>query len=296
MASFKEIRTRLASVKTTRQITSAMKMVAASKLRRAQDAILNIRPYADKLNEIMVNISSTVDIEENPYSAVRDLQKVLVVVVTSNKGLCGGFNSGILKRTINHVDSNYKDLLAKEHVDFLCIGKKGYDFLRARKYNIIGEENALFDELTFNNVSLVVNRLMIHFTSKRYDRIDIIYNQFKNATVQIVTTEQFLPIIKTENEHSQLSNKGFKQSYIFEPVKEYILFRIIPTSLKIKFYKALLNSHAAEFGARMTAMHQATDNATELLKTLTLDYNKARQASITNEILEIVSGAEALKK
>ncbi len=292
MANLKEIRTRIASVKSTRQITSAMKMVSAAKLRRAQDAIMQLRPYADKLNEILMNLSADVSLQNNVYAEVRDLNKVLIVVITSNKGLCGGFNSNVIKRSIYLAEEKYKELFKKDKVDFFVIGKRAFDYLRARKYRIIAEENNLLNGLSFDNASPVIERLMKMYINKQYDRIEIVYNQFKNAAVQVLTTEQFLPVAEDKKDKTE---HAFTYEYIFEPSREFILVRLIPRSLKIKFYRSLLDSFAAEHGARMTAMHQATDNASQMIQALTLQYNKARQASITKEILEIVSGAEALK-
>ena len=292
MAGLKEIRTRISSVTTTRQVTSAMKMVSAAKLKKAQDAILQIRPYADKLHEILVSISSSLEKEENSeYTQSKDPKKVLIVLVSSNRGLCGGFNTNIAKKAVQHVRSDYSMQQKQGNVDFLCIGKQGERQVKLRDMNVIGNENELFDNLIFENASQIATSLMKDFVEKKYDRIDLVYNQFQNAAMQINTAERFLPV-EVEQEEDKISNNT---DYIFEPSQEYIVRELIPRSLKIQFYKALLDSHAAEHGARMTAMHQATDNATDLLKDLTLQYNKERQATITNEILEIVSGAEALR-
>lgn len=292
MAGLKEIRTRIASVKTTRQVTSAMKMVSAAKLKKAQDAIIQIRPYADKLHKILVSLSASLEnIEDSVYTQQREPEKVLVVLISSNRGLCGGFNANISKKAIELVNTSYSKQLKTGKVSFICIGKQGMRQLKHRGMNVIGEHNALFDELTFENVSRVSSEIMKAFREGTYDRVEIVYNQFKNAAVQVQATEQFLPVeISSEQE-----TNGNQTNFIYEPSKEQIIKELIPRSLKIQFYKALLDSNAAEHGARMTAMHQATDNATELIRTLTLEYNKARQASITGEILEIVSGAEALK-
>lgn len=292
MAGLKEIRTRIASVKTTRQVTSAMKMVSAAKLKKAQDAIMQIRPYADKLYQILLSLSASLEnIEDSVFTQQRQPQKVLVVLVSSNRGLCGGFNSNISKKAVEMVYSRYNRQNKLGNVDFLCIGKQGMRQMKHRGMNVIGDKNNLFDELTFGNVSEVSAELMQSFQNGAYDRIELVYNQFKNAAVQIQTTEQFLPVEIKEDR--QKGNTNF--DFIYEPSQEEIIKELIPRSLKIQFYKALLDSNAAEQGARMTAMHQATDNATELLGSLTLQYNKARQATITGEILEIVSGAEALK-
>ena len=291
MAGLKEIRTRIASVKTTRQVTSAMKMVSAAKLKKAQDAILQIRPYADKLHYILTSLSASLEnVEDSVYTQSREPEKILVVLVTSNRGLCGGFNSSISKKAIELVKTKYSQQLQTGNVDFIGVGKQGARLLKYGGLKVIGEKNEIFDSLTFDNVSQIVQEIMNSFADGSYDRIELVYNQFKNAAVQIQTTEQFLPV---EIEDSKDDNTNF--DFIYEPSKEYIIQELIPRSLKIQFYKALLDSHAAEHGARMTAMHQATDNASELIKDLTLRYNKARQTTITNEILEIVSGAEALK-
>jgi F-type H+-transporting ATPase subunit gamma len=292
MAGLKEIRTRISSVKTTRQVTSAMKMVSAAKLKKAQDAILQIRPYADKLHEILVSISSSLEkVEGSLYTHEREPGKLLIVLISSNRGLCGGFNANIAKKAVQHVKSNYLNQHKKENVDFLCIGKQGERQVKLRGMKVIKNENDLLDNLDFEHVNKLATRIMKSFTDQKYDRIDLVYNQFQNAAVQINTAEQFLPVEVEKDEEGKTDTSD----YIYEPSKQFIIKELIPKSLRIQFYKALLDSNAAEHGARMTAMHQATDNATDLLKDLTLQYNKERQATITNEILEIVSGAEALR-
>jgi F-type H+-transporting ATPase subunit gamma len=292
MAGLKEIRTRIASVKTTRQVTSAMKMVSAAKLKKAQDAILQIRPYAEKLHQILTSLSASLEnVEDSVYTQYREPEKVLVVLVTSNRGLCGGFNSNISKKAVELVHTKYSRQLQLGQVEFICIGKQGARHMKHRGMKVAGSKNDLFDTLTFENVSEMATEMMKAFSERKYDRIELVYNQFKNAAVQVQTAEQFLPVEMNEEETAQNTNYNF----IYEPSKEYIIHELIPRSLKIQFYKALLDSNAAEHGARMTAMHQATDNATDILGDLTLQYNKARQATITGEILEIVSGAEALK-
>jgi F-type H+-transporting ATPase subunit gamma len=291
MANLKEIRTRIASVKSTRQITSAMKMVAAAKLRRSQENLLQLRPYAEKLAQIMTNVGGSVNIQDNPYAQIRPLEKVLIVTITSNKGLCGGFNSNVTKNAVHLINDEYAYLANNDNVDFFAIGKKGYDFLKLKKYRIVSEENQIYDHFSFENVTIIANKLMKLYSSNEYDKIVLVYNHFKNAAVQELTIEQFLPFADEEN----LFSSNIQTDYIFEPDKAMILNNLIPRALRIKLYKVLLDSITAEFGARMTAMHQATDNASDLLRDLTLQYNKARQASITKEILEIVSGAEALK-
>jgi F-type H+-transporting ATPase subunit gamma len=290
MASLKEIRTRISSVKSTKQVTSAMKMVSAAKLRKAQDAIVQMRPYAEKLHGILTNLSSSLDSsEDNPYAEARTPNKVLLVVITSNRGLCGAFNANVVKRAETLLNGTYKEQNAKGDVSVITVGKKANDLFKARNVAVAEEHNELFNALTFENVSVLASKVMQEFVEGKYDRVELVYNQFKNAGTQILTNESFLPVEVSEEEGD------FQFDYIFEPSKEYIVNELIPLSLKTQFYKAILDSHAAEHGARMTAMHQATDNASDLLKELQLSYNKARQASITNEILEIVGGAEALQ-
>jgi F-type H+-transporting ATPase subunit gamma len=292
MAGLKEIRTRIASVSSTRQITNAMKMVSASKLKRAQDRILQMRPYANKLQEILGSVSDALSRDEgNIYLRDKEPEHILMVVITSNRGLCGAFNANIMRAVTHMASENYGGLLKKGNFHFFAIGKRGADYLKRRKYPIIGVRNDLFDGLNFKSTGMVGEDLIHKFLVKEYDRIFLAYNQFKNAAVQILTTEQFLPIEIPEREEEIHT----LHDYIFEPTKEYIVRELIPKSLKIQFYKALLDSNASEHGARMTAMHHATDNATEMLRDLRLHYNKARQAAITKELLEIVSGAEALK-
>jgi F-type H+-transporting ATPase subunit gamma len=293
MANLKIIRTRIASVKSTRQITSAMKMVAAAKLRKAQDKIVRLRPYANKLHEILMGLNqSLADSEDdNIYGRKSIPDKVLVVVITSNRGLCGGFNSNVIKETRRVIADKYHTQNSKGNLWFIAIGKKGFEYLRRQKQNILEEHNHLFNGLTFENTSVVAAKIMESFVSGKFDRVDIIYNQFKNAAVQNLTNEVFLPV-----ETLPKDNKSFSVvDYLYEPTKEEIVRELIPRSLKIQFYKAVLDSYVSEHGARMTAMHKATDNASSMIRDLTLQYNKARQASITNQILEVVSGAEALK-
>ncbi len=285
MANLKEIRNRIASIGSTMQITSAMKMVSAAKLKKAQDAITAMRPYSSKLTELLQNLSATLDSDAGgAYSKQREVSKVLLVVVTSNRGLCGGFNSSVIKETVQNITANYQDI----HVDLLTIGKKGNDIL-SKTYPVIDTRNNIYDELTFEKVAEVAEKIMHLYVDGTYDKIEIIYNRFKNAATQIPQVEQFLPIKPLEGDTNASAD------YIFEPSKEKIVLELIPKSLKTQLYKAVRDSFAAEHGARMTAMHKATDNATELRDELLLTYNKARQAAITNEILEIVGGAEALK-
>jgi len=286
MANLKEIRNRITSIKSTMQITSAMKMVSAAKLKKAQDAITAMRPYSSKLTELLQNLSATLDSDTSGvYSTQREVSKVLVVVVTSNRGLCGGFNSSITKKVVHTINEKYSNA----SVDLFTIGKKGGDAL-SKEYKVFASNNAIYDALTFDNVAEIAQQLMDLFADETYDRIEIIYNQFKNAATQIAQVEQFLPIKPIEGGDASAVNSD----YVFEPSKEEIVEALIPKSLKTQLYKALRDSFASEHGARMTAMHKATDNAKELRDELLLTYNKARQAAITNEILEIVGGAEAL--
>ncbi len=295
MANLKEVRIRIASVKSTQQITSAMKMVAASKLRRAQNAIIQMRPYATKLKEILQNLSASLETGESKsiYSDQRSPEKVLVIAISSNRGLCGAFNANVIKAVLRLLDTKYAEQQKKGSISVLTVGKKVSEYFRKRGYSMLETHDDIFDHLTFENCSLIAEKVMNLFVEKKIDRVEIVYNQFKNAATQVLTTEQFLPVepVNKEKETKKASNTD----YILEPSREEIVHDLIPRSLKVQFYKALLDSNAAEHGARMTAMHQATDNAQELLKDLSLAYNKARQAAITKEILEIVSGAEALK-
>jgi F-type H+-transporting ATPase subunit gamma len=293
MANLKAIRIRISSVKSTRQITSAMKMVAAAKLRKAQDKIVRLRPYANKLHEILIGLTQSLSDSEddNIFGRKSAPEKVLIIVITSNRGLCGGFNSNVIKETRRIVAEKYQQQNKSGNLWFVAIGKKGFDFLRKQKANILEEDNHVYNALTFENVAVIAGRVMDAFTEGKFDKVEIIYNQFKNAAVQNLTVEEFLPVETSE----EVAEHGQSFDYIYEPTREEIVQELIPKSLKIQFYKAVLDSFVAEHGARMTAMHKATDNATQLIKELTLQYNKARQASITNQILEVVSGAEALK-
>ncbi len=294
MASLKEVRVRITSVNSTRQITSAMKMVAASKLRRAQNSILNMRPYALKLQSIMQDLTTDMEgSDEGVFSADRGAQKILIVTITSNRGLCGAFNASVVKSAVNLIEGKYADQYKNGNISLMCIGKKGADGLISAGYEPFEVNTDIFDNLSFENSSPIAEDLMQSFVDKKYDKIILIYNQFKNAAVQLLQEEQFLPVV--ENEERGTDNvKERNANYIFEPNKTDILEALVPKAIKVQFYKALLDSFASEHGARMTAMHQATENADEMLKDLKLTYNKARQASITNEILEIVGGAEAL--
>jgi F-type H+-transporting ATPase subunit gamma len=290
MANLKEIRLRITSVNSTMQITSAMKMVSAAKLKRAQDAITRMRPYAEKLQEILSNVSSSLDSSEGIYSRQREVKNVLVVAITSNRGLCGGFNNNVIKEIRSSIRNEY----AGANVKILSLGKKAFDLYKKTPNHTtegVGETPyTVFDGLTFVKASAIAEDIMRQFEKGKYDKVVLVYNRFKNAAVQVLMNEQYLPVLP-----SQVEGKSSNVDYIYEPGKEQILEDLIPRSLKVQLFKALLDSFAAEHGARMTAMHKATDNAGDLVKELKLTYNKARQASITGEILEIVAGAEALK-
>jgi F-type H+-transporting ATPase subunit gamma len=284
MANLKEIRNRISSIGSTMKITSAMKMVSAAKLKKAQDAIIQMRPYSNKLSELLQNLSATLDLDDGGvFTEQREEEKILLVAVTSNRGLCGGFNSAIIKE----VKQIAADRYSGKKVSVLTIGKKGNNILK-KSFDIYRNDSEVFDELTFENVAPIAEDLMAKFAEGEFDKIEIVYNRFKNAATQIVTEEQFLPIVPPETSTESSAD------YIFEPNKEDIVKGLIPKSLKMQLYKSVRDSFAAEHGARMTAMHKATDNAKDLRDELLLIYNKARQASITNEILEIVGGAEAL--
>ncbi|MDC3390281.1 ATP synthase F1 subunit gamma [Flavobacteriales bacterium] len=285
MANLKEIRSRITSVGSTMQITSAMKMVSAAKLKRAQDAIVKMRPYANKLTELLESLSASLDSSDGGvYSTKREISKVLIVPITSNRGLCGGFNAYIIKRVHALINDHYKN----KEISILSIGKKSSEHFLKNNFNIIGSHDELFNDLTFENVSSIADVIMKKYREGNFDKVVLVYNQFKNAATQIIMSENFLPIQSESNDTEAAGD------YLFEPTREEIVEELIPKSLKTQMFKAILDSHAAEHGARMTAMHKATDNASELKKELTLTYNKARQAAITGEILEIVGGAEAL--
>lgn len=293
MANLKEIRTRLNSVKSTRQITSAMKMVSAAKLRKAQDAIIQMRPFYSKLQEIYKIASSALDDSvENVFLQPSPSERILLVVISSNRGLCGAFNSNVVKNTLTCIIEKYESEMRAGELDILCIGKKGYDNLKSKRIPNIDSHHSILDKLTFENSRVISDTLIESFLNKKYNTIEIIYNQFRNAAIQDVVTERFLPVITDKSMNEQFEERF---NYIYEPTSEVLLENLIPLSLRIHFYKALLDSCASEHGARMTAMHKATDNATEFIRELELTYNKARQASITKELLEIVSGANALK-
>ena len=290
MANLKEIRTRITSVNSTMQITSAMKMVSAAKLKRAQNAVVQMRPYAEKLQEILSNVSSSIDTTDNEFIKVREEKNILVLALSSNRGLCGGFNNNVIKQ-VRKIDEQ----MNSSKVEVLPIGKKAYDAFKksdllAKQKSLPENPELLWDNLTFDKVSSFTESIMEIFKNGSYDKIILVYNSFKNAGVQLLITEQFLPVINKDTDSTDLA----ANDYIFEPSKEDIITSLVPNSLKTTLYKAMLDSFASEHGARMTAMHKATDNASEMIKELKLTYNKARQAAITNEILEIVGGAEAL--
>lgn len=293
MAGIKEIRNRIASVSSTQKITSAMKMVSAAKLRKAQQAVLQMRPYSEKLQEILQNVSSGLESSEgNAYATVRPENKILVIAVASNSGLCGGFNSSIGKTTSGLIKSDYASQFAASNVDVYAIGKKVCDSLKSKGITPKKSFVEIFDHLTYDEASKISSEIMNDFATGVYDKVVVVYNKFKNAATQIITTTQYLPVVQEE---TSTTKTGFNYDYIFEPNKEYIVNELIPRSLKVQFFSILLDSFASEHGARMTAMHKATDNAGTLLKDLRIEYNKARQAAITNELNEIVSGANALK-
>ncbi len=285
MANLKEIRNRITSVGSTMQITSAMKMVSAAKLKRAQDAITQMRPYANKLTELLVNLSSSLDTSEGgEFSSDRSQSKILLVAITSNRGLCGGFNANIIKKINLLVEEDYKE----SEVSILSIGKKSSEYFNNNNFSVVSTHDDVFSDLTYNSIASIASGIMEDYINQKFDKVVLVYNQFKNAATQNVMNEAYLPVESIDENESSIGD------YIFEPEKKEIIEELIPKSLKTQLYKAVLDSHASEHGARMTAMHKATDNASELKKDLTLSYNKARQAAITAEILEIVGGAEAL--
>lgn len=290
MANLKEVRTRIASVSSTQQITSAMKMVSAAKFRRAQNAIFGMRPYSEQLQEIIRDINTKEGVL-TPYHDTRKVDNVLLVVVTSNKGLCGAFNSNVIKEASARV-RYYTNELSVANLKMITLGKRGTDFFSKTKDLVVDSYDEILDNATFDQVASLADQIMGEFCLKKYDRVELVYNQFKNSIVQILVSEQFLPVVSGD---TQKDSGDTKNDYIFEPNKQVILQEMIPLTLRSHFYRMILDSLAAEHGARMTAMQKATDNATELLKDLRLSYNKARQAAITNEIIEIVSGSEALK-
>jgi len=291
MANLKEVRNRIASVSSTQQITKAMKMVSAAKLKRATNAIVQLRPYANKLKDMLANLSASLEDGSSPFLQEREPNRVLVVVVSSNRGLAGAFNTNVIKTANILIAEKYSNQLKASNVSIVGIGKKSQEYYQRRKYNVIGNNNELFSDLTFLNVSKVTESIMEGFLKGEYDRVELVYNRFKNAAVQFLTVEQLLPVPKAEK--SKVAN-ATQVDYILEPSQEEIVEKLIPKNIKIQLYKAVLDSYASEHGARMTAMDKATDNAGELIKALKLSYNQARQAAITTELTEIVSGAAAL--
>ena len=291
MASLKEIRVRIASVQSTQKITSAMKMVSASKLRKAQGAILNLRPYSNKLNEILQNLSGSSDsLDAMPLFQKRGEERVAIVVISSNRGLCGAFNTNIVKKVESMLKEEYAQQESAGNVSLYCIGKKAKEQL-AKHHTITWSNEALVDNSSFEEIAALGEQLMADFKEKKIDSVKIVYNRFLNQATQELVQENYLPI---SNLNTEGEGRGLNHDYIFEPDQQSILTELIPKILKLQLYKTLLDSIASEHGARMTAMHKATDNATEILKDLRLKYNNARQSSITNELIEIVSGAEAL--
>ena len=291
MANLKEVRGRIKSVMSTQQITKAMKMVAAAKLRRAQDRMSQMRPYSKRLSTILQNVSTGADPElVGSYGVERDVNSVMMVVVTSDRGLCGPFNSNIFKATVGRIRENYESLKDRGNVTIFPVGRKAFDYFRKRGYQVDEKFYELFSSLDFDHVKEAAEYVMQKYDEGEYDRVELVYNEFKNVAQQILQVEQFLPIPAKESEEGSPT----QTDYIFEPSKEFLVKEIVPKSLKVQFYKALLESNASEQGARMTAMDQASENADELLKSLRLTYNRTRQAAITKEILEIVGGAEAL--
>ena len=299
MPSLKEVRNKITSVGSTMQITSAMKMVSAAKLKRAQDAIIQMRPYANKLKDILENVSASIDSSDNIYARNKGDNNLLIIAISSNRGLAGAFNSNIIKKVNGLITNEYKD----SNITIIPVGKKVQDAFKKTKYIISGQDlphhtNEIFNQLNYDNASLIADKIINSFLNKQFDKVIVVYNQFRNAAIQVPTEEQLLPVLSAKIDSITESSKTIKQTkqdYIFEPSEEFIVNELIPRSVKTQFYKSLLDSVASEHGARMTAMHKATDNAKAMQRDLKITYNKARQASITKEILEIVGGAEALK-
>ncbi len=292
MANLKEVRNRITSVGSTQQITKAMKMVSAAKLKRATNAIVQLRPYANKLKDILGNLSASLESSTSPYIQEREPVRVLIVAVSSNRGLAGAFNANVIKTVNQLIAEKYSEQFKKGNVSIVAIGKKTQDFFERRKFNVIGNNNEVYSNLTFENVSAITESIMQGFVNGNYDRVEVVYNHFRNAAVQYLLTEQLLPLPR--NTEDAKAGNASKVDYILEPSQEEIVNELIPKSIKIQLYKAVLDSHASEHGARMTAMDKATENAGELLRSLRLSYNQARQAAITTELTEIVSGAAAL--
>lgn len=292
MATLREIRSRISGVKNTQKITKAMKMVSAAKLRRATDAIIAARPYAKKMKELLSHLSAQVDVTKYPQFEVREVKSVTIVVVTSDRGLCGAFNSNILKATVNHINTNYAEMNAEGKVKLICVGKKAYDFFSKRNYEVISKHVGIFNHLNFTIAKTIVAELVDGFVKGEFDKVEIISNEFKNAVQQKLTIGQFLPVVQDGAKDA----KHAATDYIYEPTSDEIVSALVPKHLNFQMWRVLLDSNAAEQGARMTAMENASTNARDLIRVLQLNYNKARQAAITKELLEIVGGAEALKK
>ncbi len=295
MANLKEVKNRISSVSSTQQITKAMKMVAAAKLRRAQDKITQMRPYSQRMSEVISNVTSGMsEGVENPFAEEREVNRVLIVVVSSDRGLCGAFNSSVFKGAVSLIKEKYQYQMDMDQCIIMPIGKKAHDYFKKRDYLMVERFSHLIHDLSFENAREAGQYILEEFESGYFDKVEIVYNEFKNVATQVLITEQFLPVAPISEEELEEKAPSKNVDYIFEPTKEFIFKEIVPKSLKIQFYKALLESNASEHGARMTAMDKATDNAGELLKELRLTYNRTRQAAITKEILEIVGGAEAL--
>lgn len=289
MANLKEVKTRINSVISTQQITKAMKMVAAAKLRRAQDGIMQMRPYAQKLGEVLENVSGGLEDGQSKYSSDRSVTKVLIVAITSDRGLCGPFNSNVFKKTAELIHTKYESEYNAGDVHLLTIGKKASEFFTKRGYNVIPDYSDMFTNLSFEKARAAADFAMEGYAGEKFDVVELVYNEFKNIATQVLVTEQLLPITGSDNQEQNLHN-----DFIFQPNQEVLVEELIPKSIKVQFYKAILESNASEHGARMTAMDKATENADDILKELRLTYNQTRQAAITKEILEIVAGAEAL--
>jgi len=296
MATLREIRQRISGVKSTQKITKAMKMVAAAKLRRAQDAVVSARPYARKMKEVFSHLSGVVDVTNNPMFVSRPVANIAIIIVTSDRGLCGAFNSNIIRAAVNHIQTNYATLKYADKVNLICIGKKGFDFFQKNNYRVVDKRLGIFQELKFNHAQDVITQIVDGFLTGEYDRVEIVYNEFKSIVQQRLVIEQILPI-QTDLTSQQSETRIPKSpiNYIYEPSGQAIIEALIPKHLNFQIWRALLESYAAEQGARMSAMDNATTNASDMIRSLQLSYNKARQASITKELLEIVSGAEALK-
>lgn len=292
MATLRDIRQRISGVKNTQKITKAMKMVAAAKLRRAQDAIIAARPYARKMGELLSHLSGQVDVTKYPQFEQREVKNVAIVVVTADRGLCGAFNSNVIKAAVNHINANYAEMQKAGKVKLICVGKKANDFFGKRDYKVISKHVGIFNQLNFTVAKTIVTQLVNGFINADYDKVEIISNEFKNAVSQKLTVSQFLPVMQEEAK----DKKHTATDYIYEPTSDEIVGALVPKHLNFQMWRVLLDSNAAEQGARMTAMENASTNARDLIRILQLNYNKARQAAITKELLEIVGGAEALKK